>query len=100
MVANVVFVVCVCFFVVVFVVVVVVFCFSPPPPTPPSAPLTNNKVRRVTLQEVANQFSIRKASAHQILYEKLDISKVMARWVPKQRTEDQKSTVTIAKEHL
>ena len=35
-----------------------------------------NKDRRVTLQEVANQFSIGKASAHQILHETLGVSKV------------------------
>ena len=60
-----------------------------------------NKHRRMILQEVANQFSIGKASAHQILHEKLGISKVNARWVPKQLIEDQKaSRVTIAKGHL
>ena len=34
-----------------------------------------NKDRRVTLQEVANQLSISKASAHQILHEKLGMNK-------------------------
>ena len=54
----------------------------------------------MALQEVGNQFSIGKASAHQILHAKIDMSK-SARWVPKQLTEDQKaSKVTIAKEHL
>ena len=55
----------------------------------------------VTLQAVADQFSIRKALPHQILHKKLGMSKVSARWVPKQLTEDQEaSKVTIAKEHL
>ena len=49
-----------------------------------------NKDCRVTLQEVANQFSIGKASAHQILHKKVGLSKVSARWVPKQLTEDQR----------
>ena len=58
-----------------------------------------NKHRRVILQEVVNLFSIGKASAHQILHEKLGMSK--ASWVPKQLTEDQKaSRVTIAKGDL
>ena len=57
-----------------------------------------NKDRRVTLQEVANQFSICKVLAHQILHQIVGMSKVSARWVPKQLTEDQKaSRVTIAK---
>ena len=60
-----------------------------------------SKDHKVTLQEVANQFSISKGSAHRILHEKIGISKVSARWVPKQLTEDQKaSRLTIAKEHL
>ena len=59
-----------------------------------------NKDRGVTLQEATNQFIISKASAHQILHEKLRQSK-SARWVLKQLTEDQKiSRMTIAKEHL
>ena len=57
----------------------------------------------MTLQEAANQFIISKASAHQILHEKL-IKSISARggWgVLKQLTEDQKiSRMTIAKEHL
>ena len=36
-----------------------------------------NKDRRVTLQDIANQFSIGKTSAYQILHEKIDISKVI-----------------------
>ena len=36
----------------------------------------------MTLQEVANQFSISKALAYQILHEKIGMSKVSARWVP------------------
>ena len=60
-----------------------------------------NKDHRVTLQEVSNQFSISKALAHQILHKNLSMSKVNARWVPKQLTEDQKaSRMTLAKEHL
>ena len=56
------------------------------------------KDRRVTLQEVANQFSIGKASAHQKSHDNLDMSKVSARWELKQLTEDQKaSRVTIEK---
>ena len=51
-----------------------------------------NKDRRVTLQETANQFSIGKASAYQILHEKIGMSKVSARWVLKQLTEDQKAS--------
>ena len=47
-----------------------------------------NKDHRVTLQEVAYQFSIGKESAHQILHEKLGMGKVNARWMPKQLTED------------
>ena len=55
----------------------------------------------MTLQEIANQFSIGETVAHQSLLEKIGISKVCARWVPKQLTEDQNvSRVTIAKEHL
>ena len=50
-----------------------------------------NKDGRVTLQAIANQFSISKASVHQILHEKIGMSKVRARWVPKQLTEDQKT---------
>ena len=42
-----------------------------------------NKDRRVTLQEIANQFSIGKVLAHQILHEKVGMSNVSARWVPK-----------------
>ena len=57
-----------------------------------------NQDRRVTLLEVPNQFGIGKVSAHQILYEKIGICKVSARWVPKQLTEDQ--TAFRAKEHL
>ena len=39
--------------------------------------------------------------AHQILHKNLSMSKVNARWVPKQLTEDQKaSRMTLAKEHL
>ena len=53
----------------------------------------------MTLQDLANQFSISKALAHQILHETIGMSKVSARLVPKQLTEDQKtSKVTIAKE--
>ena len=60
-----------------------------------------NKGCRVILQEVAGRFSIGKASAHQILHQKLGMSKWSARRVQKQLTEDQKaSRVTIAKEHL
>ena len=55
----------------------------------------------MTLQEVANRYSIGKALAIQILHEKIGMSKVSARWEPKYLTEDQKaSRVTIAKEHL
>ena len=55
----------------------------------------------MTLQEVANQFSAGKASAHQILHHELSIRKVKAKWVQKQLTDDQKaSRVIIAKEHL
>ena len=60
-----------------------------------------NKNRRVTLEEVANKFSIGKASAHKILHEHLGMSKVSARWVPRQLSADQKATRVInAKEHL
>ena len=60
-----------------------------------------NKDHRVTLQEVANQFSIGKALAHQILHEKIGMSKINAKWVPKQLTKDKKaSRMIIAKEHL
>ena len=60
-----------------------------------------NKDRRVTLQEAAYQFSIGKASANQILHENIGVSKVSARRVLKQLTEDQKAfRVTIAKEHF
>ena len=60
-----------------------------------------NKDCRVTLQEVANQLSVGKASAHQILHKKIGVSKTSAKWVLQQLTEDQKSSrVTIAKEHL
>jgi histone-lysine N-methyltransferase SETMAR len=51
-----------------------------------------NKYRRVTLEEVANKFSIGKASAHKILHEHLGMSKVSARWVPRQLSTDQKAT--------
>ena len=59
----------------------------------------------MTLQEVANQLSIGKASAFRFYTHKkkkqLGMSKESARWVPNQLTEDQKaSRVTIAKEHL
>ena len=60
-----------------------------------------NKDCRVTLQDVVNQFSICKVLAHQILYEKLGMNEISARWVPKQQTENQNaSSVTIAKEYL
>ena len=61
-----------------------------------------NKDRRVTMQEVANQYSIGigNDSAHKILNEKEQVW-VSFRWVPKQSIEDQKaSRVTIANEHL
>ena len=55
----------------------------------------------MTLQEVTNQLSISRASAHQILREKIGMRKVSDGWVTKQLTEDQKaSRVTVAKEHL
>ena len=55
----------------------------------------------VTLQEDAYQFSISKASEHQILHEKISMSKVRAKWVLKQLTEDQRaSRVTITKENF
>ena len=44
-----------------------------------------NKDRRVTLQEVANKFSISKTSDFTL---KINVSKVSARWVPKQLKED------------
>jgi histone-lysine N-methyltransferase SETMAR len=57
------------------------------------------KNRRVTLEEVANKFSIGKA--HKILHEHVGMSKVSARWVPRQLSADQTATgVTNAKEHL
>jgi hypothetical protein len=60
-----------------------------------------NKNRRVTLEDIANKFSIGKASAHKILHEHLGMSKVSARWVPRQLSTDQKAIrVTNAKEHL
>ena len=60
-----------------------------------------NKDRRVTLQEVANEFSIGEALADQILHEKIGMSKVSAKLAPKQLTEDQKTSwETIAKVHL
>jgi histone-lysine N-methyltransferase SETMAR len=60
-----------------------------------------NRNRRVTLEELANTFSISKESANKILHEHLGMSKVIARWVPRQLSSDQKATrVTNAKEHL
>ena len=50
-----------------------------------------NKDHRVTLQEVANQFRIGKALAHQILQAKIGMGKVSARWMRKQLIEDQKA---------
>ena len=59
-----------------------------------------NKYHNLLLQEVANQFSIGKASVHKILDENVGMSKVNSGWVPKQLTENQKtSKVTIVKEH-
>ena len=56
-----------------------------------------NKDRRVTLQKVANQFSIGKAWAHPILHEKKRYEQV----VPKQLTEDQNaSMIATATGHL
>ena len=49
----------------------------------------------MTLQEVANQFSIGKATAHQNIHEKIGISKLSPRWVPKQLTENQKASRVI-----
>ena len=51
-----------------------------------------NKDRRVTLQEIAtgSQFSIGKVLAHQTLHEKVGMSIVSARWVPKKLTKNQK----------
>ena len=72
-------------------------CDKPRPGRPAEAeiPTLMAKVRafvfkdsRVTLQVVAKQFSIDNVSAHQILDEKLGMSKVSAKWVPKQLTED------------
>ena len=59
-----------------------------------------NKDRRVTLEKIANKFSIGKASAHTILH--ISMSKVCARWVPRQLSAHQKATkVNIAtNEHL
>ena len=54
----------------------------------------------VTLQEAANQFAIVEASAHQTLHEKLGMGKVIARWVPKQLTDQTVSRVTLARERL
>ena len=51
-----------------------------------------NKSRRVTLEVVANRFSIGKASAHKILHEHPGMSKVSARWVPRQMSADQKGS--------
>lgn len=48
------------------------------------------KDRRVTLQEVANRFSISKGSVFKIVRDNLGLSKVSARWVPKQLSADQK----------
>ena len=58
-----------------------------------------NKDRRVTLQEVAKQFRISKASAHEILHKIQGMSKVSVR-MPKQLTEEYSFRVTISKEHL
>ena len=57
-----------------------------------------NKECRVILQEVANQFSICKGSAHQILQKNLGLSKVSARWVLKQS--QKASRVIITKENF
>ena len=60
-----------------------------------------NKDHKMTLQEEANRFSIGKALVHQLLQQKIGVSKVSARWMPKELTEYQKaSRLTIAKEHL
>ena len=49
------------------------------------------KEHRVTLQEVVNQFSTGKKPANQILQEKLGMSKVQARLVPKTSNRKPKS---------
>ena len=60
-----------------------------------------NKDQIVTLRELINQFSIGEASVHQILRTKICMSKVSARWVPKQLTEDQNAfRGFIAKQYL
>ena len=55
----------------------------------------------MTLQEIANQFSIDEALAHQISHKKICVNKVSPKWVPEQLTEDQMaSRVSVGKEHL
>ena len=52
---------------------------EPSPVRPATVEVSVNKDSRLTLHEVANQVSIGKASAHQILHDKIGTSKVGAR---------------------
>jgi len=46
--------------------------------------------RRVTVREIANELSLNVGSVETIIHERLKFSKVSARWVPKQLTDEHK----------
>jgi hypothetical protein len=48
--------------------------------------------KRMKIRDVAEELDISKSTAHRIVYDVLKYRKVCARWVPKQLTEDHKST--------
>ena len=48
--------------------------------------------RRVTVREIANELSLSVGSVETIIYNHLKFSKVSARWVPKQLTDEHKAT--------
>jgi hypothetical protein len=46
--------------------------------------------RRKTVEEVAGRLNVRVGSAYSLIHDSLKFSKVCARWVPKELTEDRK----------
>ncbi|KAI6651433.1 Transposase [Oopsacas minuta] len=62
---------------------------------------TLDEDRRITLQELEERVGISKATLHSIITEDLEISKVIARWVPKVLSKKQKrERVRVSKELL
>jgi len=57
--------------------------------------------RRITLEEVAGRLNVSVGSAYSLIHDSLKFSKVCARWVPKELTEDHKrKRLDVCSRHL